>query len=121
MLPTSSINETLKVSQSLMWLRGPLLFSGMAWRVWCSLPGLLHWAKLNPWRKEDNVGLNTPVFYDEFRRLEAGRRLLNSLVGWEGGRQRSGHGSMGVQEVRGGPSGSSEGGAVINQEVIVQL
>ena len=67
------------------------------------------------------VGLNTPVFYDEFRRLEAGRRLLNSLVGWEGGRQRSGHGSMGVQEVRGGPSGSSEGGAVINQEVVVQL
>ena len=27
------------------------------------------------------VGMTTPVFYDEFRRLEAGRRLLNSLVG----------------------------------------
>ena len=25
--------------------------------------------------------LTTPIFYDEFGRLEAGRRLLNSLVG----------------------------------------
>ena len=31
------------------------------------------------------VGLNAPVFNGEFRRFEAGRRLLNLFVGLGGG------------------------------------
>ena len=63
--------------------------------------------------------MTTPVFYNEFMRLEAGRRLLNFLGEGGGCRQGSGHGGVGTQEVFCYLTGSVEGGAVIDNEVTV--
>ena len=56
MLLNSSIKLILKTFQSVILLKEPLLFSGMAWRVMTSLTGSLHLVRLNPFRTEDSHG-----------------------------------------------------------------
>ena len=56
MLPNSSISLALKLGQSLMLVKDPLLFNGMAWSISTTLAKLSHLVRVNPFREEDRHG-----------------------------------------------------------------
>ena len=124
-LPNSSINLALKVGQSLMLERDPLLFNGMAWSISTTLAGLSHLIKENPeprTAKGRNHRIGSPVVGDKFGRLETGRGWfgVEQTVGRRRGQWGGGTG-VGVEDLQGEFVSGMEVGAVIQHDVRVRV